>query len=143
MASYTLSLEVPNVDEITGIEISFVGSIRSKDGTLHSFGETTKWLGSDGSYVFNTTGKGKILKGRLMFSSAGDPSTLSSEGQTYLFQDPGVYNVKIRSKKPSKQIVVPLSALTSGPVNLPAPAALLPSDQLNLMSGDSNLFGIL
>ena len=143
MARYSLTLEIPNVDKITGISISFDGFIKGKKGSFPTFSETTNQVAPDGTFVFGASGKGKVLKGEVTFSRDGDPATLTSDGQIYAFEQPEAFKIKMKKNRPTKELTVPLSELTSGLVNPDPSSALLPSHQFNLIAGDSTFLGSL
>ena len=120
VASYSLDVDLKDVDLITGVTVLFNGKVRGG-------GKTKVFTQSEapfkGSLNFLVRAKGDRLIGTLSFTST-DNAIFKDEGITYGFINPGSQKIRIREDNPTKQLSIELSKDAPLPV-----ASLMTSNQ--------------
>jgi hypothetical protein len=116
MTSYKLSVNLVDVDLITGLQLVFKGSIPGGKKT-DDFVEAVAPVKSSAN--FRVRGDGNRLTGTLSFQSVLPNPRFVDSGVTYNFVDPGQYQIVMRKKKPVKLMAIDLprtSPVASSPL---------------------------
>ena len=120
VASYSLDVDLKDVDLITGVTVVFNGKVRGGGKTKVFAQSETPFKGS---LNFLVRGKGDRLIGTLSFSST-ENAIFKDEGITYSFINPGSQKIRIREDNPTKQLSIELSKDAPLPI-----ASLMTSNQ--------------